>query len=182
MRFPSPARIEVLTNRYDKARTGWNPSEISLNSANVNAQQFGKLFEREVDGDIYAQPLIRRAVHVPGAGVRDVVYIATANNSVYAYDAEWPSASKPYWHVGQEVFGPPVSRSEVTDLNPPDSYHNFASTIGIIATPVIDATTNTIYVAAKSKASWAYRFRLHALDLSTGRAKREMGSPVTIVA
>src|SRR6266446_377413 len=94
VRIAPPARIDVLTNRYDNARTGWNPSEPSLNTSNVNAAQFGKLFEREVDGDIYAQPLIRRSVRIPGVGPRDVMYVATANNSLYAYDAELQLVSK----------------------------------------------------------------------------------------
>ncbi|HTM49183.1 MAG TPA: hypothetical protein VL285_10895 [Bryobacteraceae bacterium] len=182
MRFQPTARIEVLTNRYNNARTGWNQYETSLHTGNVNAQHFGRLFDREVEGDIYAQPLIRRAVRIPGAGLRDIVYVATSSNRVYAYDAESPAASKPYWRVGQEVFGPPVLRSEVTDLDPPDSYHNFSSAIGIVATPVIDPATNTLYVAAKSKSNDRQQFRLHALDLSTGREKREMGSPVVLSA
>src|SRR3954447_11562710 len=78
-------RIDVLTNRYDVSRTGANLQEKILNTRNVAAGQFGKVFEREVDGDIYAQPLIKTNVNIPSVGLRDVVYIATGNNSLYAF-------------------------------------------------------------------------------------------------
>jgi hypothetical protein len=68
---------------------------VLLNTSNVKSQ-FGKLFEREVDGDLYAQPLIATNVDIPAKGKRNVVYLATANNSVYAYDADDPAASSPF--------------------------------------------------------------------------------------
>ena len=83
--------IDVLTNRYDLPRTGSNIQETELTKQNVSGGKFGKLFEREVDGDIYAQPLIKTGVSVPGAGVRNVVYVATTNNSLYAFDVDSPS-------------------------------------------------------------------------------------------
>src|SRR3990172_1031221 len=58
--------ISVLTNRYNVARTGANLDEVILNQANVNADQFGKLFTREVVGHIYAQPLYVPRVEIPG--------------------------------------------------------------------------------------------------------------------
>ena len=50
--------VHVLTNRYDNSRKGVNLAETKLNVTNVNVSQFGKLFARPVDGDLYAQPLI----------------------------------------------------------------------------------------------------------------------------
>ena len=88
----------------------------------------------------------------------------------------------PFWHVTRQVFGDPVPKAEVTDLPPDQKYLNFESTIGIVSTPVIDDRTNTIYVVAQSKAGGAYRFRLHAFDLGSGREKTELHSPVKIEA
>ena len=73
--------VDVLTNRYDNSRSGANLRETQLTLKTVNAQQFGKLFERPVDGDAYAQPLIKNAVQIPGLGARNVVFVATTNNS-----------------------------------------------------------------------------------------------------
>jgi outer membrane protein assembly factor BamB len=174
--------VDVLTQRYDIARTGANLRETSLNPKTISTGTFGKLFERAVDGDIYAQPLIKTGVNVPGVGVRNVVYVATVNNSLYAFDADTPEAGRPLWHVTRQVFGNPVPKAEVTDLPPDQKYLNFESTIGIVATPVIDDQTNTIYVVAQSKMGAEYRFRLHAFDIASGREKTELHSPVKIDA
>jgi len=92
------AQVSVLTQHNDNARTGQNLSETALNTGNVNQSEFGKLFWRTVDGFIYAQPL-----YVPGLTIqgitRNVVYVATQHNSVYAFDADDPTASTPLWQV-----------------------------------------------------------------------------------
>lgn len=176
------ARIDVLTNRYDIARTGANLRETALQARMVSRTQFGKVFEREVDGDIYAQPLIKTNVNVPGVGIRDVVYVATVNNSLYAFDAASPDPPGPYWHVTSKVLGDPVPKSQVTDLPSGREYLNFATTIGIVATPVIDEKSSTIYVVAHSTSGGDDHFRLHAFDLATGREKVELNSPADIQA
>ena len=172
--------VNVPTNRYDNSRTGTNLSETVLNTGNVRSH-FGKLFEREVDGDLYAQPLIATNVDIPGRGKRNVVYLATSNNSIYAYDADDPAASSPYWHLSPATLGNPVPRNDVVDMGVLNL--NFERTIGITGTPVIDISTQTIYVVVKSKdAGSRYAQRLHALDLSTGNERKEFRSPITIEA
>ena len=178
---PAP-RIDVLTNRYDVSRTGANLQEKILNARNVAAGQFGKVFEREVDGDIYAQPLIKTNVNIPSVGLRDVVYIATGNNSLYAFDASTRTQSQPYWHVTDKVLGQPVPKAQVTDLPPDQEYRNFQTNIGIVSTPVIDDHTSTIYLVAFSAGAGQHHFRLHAFDLATGREKTELHSPAEIQA
>jgi hypothetical protein len=163
--------VDVLTNRYDNQRTGSNIQETQLTPRTVSTKTFGKLFERQVDGDIYAQPLIR-----------NVVYVATVNNSLYAFDADSASAAKPFWCHSREVFGMPVPKDDVTDMPPDQKYLNFATTVGIVATPVIDPKSNTIYVVAHSKEGKEYSFNIHAFDIATGREKKDMNSPVKIEA
>ena len=86
------AQTSVTTQHNDVARTGANLTETALNTTNVNVSQFGKLFERAVDDEIYGQPLYVDGLAIPGLGVRDVVFVATNNDSVYAFDADDPAA------------------------------------------------------------------------------------------
>ena len=177
-----PEKVDVLTNRYDISRSGANLRETTLNTSVVARSRFGKVFEREVDGDIYAQPLVKTNVNVPGVGLRDIVFVATVKNSLYAFDAESVNQPKPYWRVTSSVLGQPVPKSQVTDLPSDQEYRNFATTIGIVATPVIDDQTSTIYVVANSTSGGEFHFRIHAFDLATGREKSDMHSPAEIRA
>ena len=82
------AQTRVVTQHNDAARTGANLTETVLTTTNVNVSEFGKLFERAVDDEIYGQPLYVDGVNIPGVGIRNVVYVATNNDSVYAFDAD----------------------------------------------------------------------------------------------
>src|SRR5437764_3725235 len=82
---PNPQSVAVLTQHNDNTRAGWNDNETALTTRNVNVQQFGKVFTIPVDGDVYAQPLV--VGHAVG-GDRNVVYVATVNNTVYAFDGD----------------------------------------------------------------------------------------------
>jgi hypothetical protein len=159
--------VEVLTQHNDNERTGANLQEFELNTSNVNANQFGKLFSRSVDGYLYAQPLYARDILVAGV-TRNIVYLATEHNSVYAFDADDSTAINPIWQVN---LGPSVPSS---DLAP--GYHDLIPEIGITGTPVIDKPSGTIYVVAKTKDDNSYHQSLHALDRlamrsSEGRSK-----------
>ena len=66
---------------------------------------FGKLGSLPVDGQVFAQPLYVNSLSIPGQGVRNVVYIATEHNSVYAYDADAAAPPILYWHAN---LGPSV--------------------------------------------------------------------------
>src|SRR5271169_1131967 len=90
------AQVDVLTANYDNNRTNANLGEFVLNKSNVNPTQFGKLFSLAVDGQVYAQPLYMRGVNVAG-GARNVLYVATMNNSVYAFDADATASTAPIW-------------------------------------------------------------------------------------
>jgi hypothetical protein len=172
----------VLTAQYDNSRTGQNSNETKLTATNVNATQFGKVFSYPVDGHIYAQPLYVPNVQVPGLGPRNVVYVATQRDSVYAFDADFRT-STPLWKVS--FINPPLT---TTVTNAETHSEDIVPEIGITGTPVIDPASGTLYVVAKTKemgppcsvANPCYAQRLHALDIATGAEKA--GSPVLIQA
>src|SRR6202167_2540399 len=88
--FPEPAnaQVTVTTERNDLSRTGANLNETTLSTSNVNVNQFGKLYSYTIDGSIYAQPLYVPGVVIPSQGTHNVVYVATMNDVIYAFDAD----------------------------------------------------------------------------------------------
>jgi hypothetical protein len=167
------AQIDIVTNRYDGARSGANRSETTLTAANVNASQFGKLYSYPVDGAVYAQPLYVRGVTIQGI-LRNVLYVVTMNDRVYAFDADRASSS-PLWMT--DFTNPPaVTAVPTTDIVSPSL--NIHGNVGIESTPVIDRATGILYLVARTKENGSYMQRLHALDITTGRPRS--GSPVTI--
>ena len=78
----------VYSWRNDNSLTGQNTQEATLTLSSVSGGQFGKLYGCPVDGQIYAQPLYVSSVAIPNQGTFDVVYVATENDSVYAFDAD----------------------------------------------------------------------------------------------
>lgn len=164
------AQVSVTTHHNDVGRTGQNLNETILNTSNVNVNQFGKLFACQVDGYVYAQPLYVAQVTISSA-LHNVVYVATENNSVYAFDAD---NGAQLWHVN---LGTPVPSTDVSS-----TYKDLTPVIGITGTPVIDPVSSTLYVVAKTKntSNSTYHQNLHAVDITSGA---EMpGSPVEITA
>jgi hypothetical protein len=163
--------LAVTTYRNDNAHTGQYPNETALNTTNVNASQFGKRVSYPVDGQLYAQPLYLPNLTI-GGQVHNVVFAATENDSVYAFDADQTSAVAPLWKTSLLPSGatavPISSVFNCGDLNP---------VIGITGTPVIDPSTNTMYVVAYSQEGGNLVYRLHALDVTTGLEK---GTPIVI--
>jgi outer membrane protein assembly factor BamB len=168
--FPLAAQISVTTYQYGNTRAGTNPYETVLTPSNVNVTQFGKLFSESTDGQAYAQPLYLASVRIGGA-IHNVVYVATENDSVYAFDAD---NGQMLWHTSFLIHG--ATTVPYTDV----SCNLLAPQIGITSTPVIDPSTHTIFVVAMTKEARTYVHRLHALNVATG-AERP-GSPVVIKA
>ena len=84
-------QVSVSTYHYDNYRTGWNQNETVLTPANVGSSSFGMLYNVTLDDRVDAQPLVIPGVNITSGnyqGQHDVVYVVTANNSVYAIDAK----------------------------------------------------------------------------------------------
>lgn len=181
------AQTNVVTQHNDNSRTGQNNNETILTPYNVNSNTFGRLFSYPIDGQAYAQPLYVAGVTMGSGTVQagtshNVVFVATQHDSVYAFDADSNGGSNasPLWKIslldslhgaGWGAATVPSGDVGTDDINPE---------IGITATPVIDTTTNTLYVVGKTKENGNYFQRLHALDITTGAEKS--GSPVTLSA
>ncbi|MDP4241069.1 MAG: hypothetical protein Q8904_16530, partial [Bacteroidota bacterium] len=167
------AQESIVTQRGNNQRTGSYTHEMILNPANVNAVGFGKLYSYPVDGQVYAQPLYVAGVEIPGKGKRNVLFIATEHNTVYAYDAD--SLTVPVWKAS---LAPSCMYPD--DYFDSNGYKDIKVEIGITSTPVIDTTTNTLYAVAFSRENGNYYHKLYALDITSGNLK--MDSPVTITA
>ena len=104
-----------------------------------------------------------------------MVYVATQHDSVFAFDADnsLGGNASPLWTVNYPK-------------SVPDDAANYGcggvsyTEVGIMGTPVIDPTTNTLYVVLKTLVTGQYFFTLHALDITSGAEK--FGGPVTINA
>ena len=171
-----PWSASVFTQHNDNTRAGINDHEKILTTANVNTKQFGKLFTLSVDDEVYSQPLVFSNLPI-GTGKNNVVFIATVNNSIYAFDG---NNGNLYWKKNFTVSGmrPPKAADMTTDTNIP--YPDFNQNIGIVGTPVIDSVSQTIYFVARSTNGTDFYQYLHAVNIINGT---EMpGSPVVIVA
>ncbi len=155
--------VSVLTYHNDNVRDGVNLNETTLNLANVNSRQFGKLFAQHVDGQIYAQPLYVPNLTV-GGHRHNVVFVATENDTVYAFDGDTSQAA-----LWKKHLATAVSNNDEEGIKP---------LLGITSTPVIDTSTGTMYVLTDGMESGHKVFRLHALNVATGAEK--FGGPVVV--
>jgi hypothetical protein len=158
----TPMLSDVVTQHNDSARTGAQLRETTLTPANVTPTTFGRLYERYVDGQVITQPLYVNDQWIPGKGLRNVAYVTTRRNWVYAFDADstdtdpthgliWPAA------VHIESDGPVAGMCAETQ-----------GSVGITSTPVIDRTSDTMYLVARKSDGTVW---LHALDIATGQPK-----------
>ena len=172
------AAVSVLQSRGDAASTGANLAETELTPQTVGSGSFGKLASLQVEGFVYAQPLIAAGIQIAGKR-RNVVYIATMENVVYAFDADDFSATGGLlWQVRfSEGGATPVPVADVLPATNP-AYTLVKGAIGVMSTPVIDPSTHTIYVLSRWKAGDEYGQSLHALDLSSGAEKPNSPMPI----
>ena len=160
---PGDPIASVLTRSYDNQRSNANLAEKTLTVSNVNAAQFGKVFDLPVDDEVYAQILYVPNLAIAG-GTHHVIYVATVNNTVYAFDAEVPGV--PLWQHNFNGAGLPTQRADVGQAC--GQYSDYSGNIGIVSTPVVDAATHTMYVSTRTVEAGVTLPRLHALDITTG--------------
>ena len=152
--------IDVTTYHYDLARTGWNPSETDLTPATVASPKFGLLTTLNVDGNVFAEPLLVSNFVMPDKTTHNLLIVVTGHNSVYAYDAQTYAV---LWHVN---LGTPQKTADTgcADVNPE---------YGITSTPVIVRTGPSkaalFVVSATEHSPYSFSTNVHSLNLSTGQ-------------
>jgi len=162
---------DVLTFHNDNARTGQALNEQILTPGNVNTNHFGKLWVLNTDGKVDAQPLYVASVSIPGVGWRNVLFVATENDSLYAFNADGTNL---FWET--RLVGAGETSAVVSKCN------QVSPEIGITGTPVIDrqlGPNGALFAVAMSQQGSNYFQRLYALDLATGT---NLVSPATISA
>ena len=178
----TPTAVPVLTWRYDLTHAGQNTSETALTPSNVNPDSFGKLFSLSVDSTVYAQPLYVPNLKMSDGLMHNVLFVATSNDSIYAFDADSNGGanSKPIWQISlltsDHGAGAGATAVPWQDTGSPD----VAPTIGITGTPTINPVTNTLYAVANTKENGVYFSRLHAINIITGA--EQPNSPADITA
>jgi hypothetical protein len=144
-------------SQYDDERTGANLQEWILHPSNVNPSSFGKLFSRSVDASVYALPLIVPNLDIGGER-RNVLFVATMANTVYAFDADDPARVEPLW--SKNLGTPARGDSWIGPI-----HH------GILSTPYIDVPTGTLYTVTMVSKGQESNLFVHALDIRDGRPK-----------
>jgi outer membrane protein assembly factor BamB len=139
-----------LTYNHDAGRSAIDPdstSPVSPTAAWATPTQ--------VDGDVFAQPLVY--------GSR--VYVATENDTVYGLNS---ATGTIVWkrHLGTAV---PSSDLPCGNISP---------TVGITGTPVIDPSAGRLYAVADQLVSGTVHHRLWALSLTGG--KPVVGFPLAV--
>lgn len=146
----SPDDVTGITNAGDNLRTGWYPEEGSLTPALVKGNTFGRLWTANVEGQVYAQPLLADGTLV----------VATEENNVYGLD---PATGAQKWSRPLHLGNP----WKPADINCGDLTPN----IGVTSTPVFDPATDTMYMTHKTYASGnsgPARWYMDAVDVETG--------------
>src|ERR1700683_3832937 len=170
------AQHSLTTSRGDNSRSNANTNETLLTPSNVNKDGFGLLFSSPVDNVVMAQPLYMPNVTINGK-VRNVVYIVTMADSVYAIDAD---SGAQLWWVNYANPSQGITTAQVANKTLPCGVTQGFSEEGIVGTPVIDPANNTMYLVAKTVLNGTtVQHHLHAVDITSGN---DLATPVLITA
>lgn len=154
----------VLQRGYNAGVSGATLTETTLNTSNVGPTTFGLVFKLPVDDHIFTQPLYVPNLAIPLKGTHNVVFVATMSDSVYAFDADSPGA--PLWSINLATLVGAVPVPIANFAPAPNS--GWTGKLGVLSTPVIDPSTNVMYIVAGTLEAGNMAYRLHAVDITTG--------------
>ena len=120
-----------------------------------------------VDAKVYAEPLYMANVAITGQGTHNAVFVATENDSIYAFDADSNLGTNGglLWHTNLGIAATSVlfgTRYHHNVLNP---------LLGITGTPVIDPGSGTLYVDVLTTPvadTTNAQHHIHALNIANG--------------
>jgi len=159
----------VLTWHYNNKRWGANSQETILTPDNAVSKQFGKRFSQPVDGAIVGQALYLPNLSVPNQGIHNVVYVATMNDSVYAFDADNNSGTNAFPLWKQSVLSPGATAVPIS-VQGGGGVTGWTQ-VGVVSTPVIDPASGILYVLAKDYLNGVVQNRLWGLSVTSGAQK-----------
>jgi hypothetical protein len=166
------AQTAVLQRGYNTLLTGANVAESTLNVSNVSPATFGLIFTAHLDDFVFAQPLYVPHVAIPNQGTHNVVYVATMSDTLYALDAE---TGNELWSLNLaalvDAMPVPIAKFVYSGGN-----GNINGNLGILSTPVIDPTTNLMYVVSCTYETSQMVYRLWAVNIED--ASQPKGSTV----
>ncbi|HXA45677.1 MAG TPA: LamG-like jellyroll fold domain-containing protein, partial [Candidatus Angelobacter sp.] len=180
---PNPSALNVLTYHYDNTRQGADTNEVLLTPNSVNETTFGKLITYPTDGDVIAQPLYVYGLQIPSQGAHNTVFVATENDSIYAFDADNNTGTNGglLWHVNLGTAASSYT-GEFGTRYQGTYYGDITPVVGITGTPVINLASGTLYVSVHTREVTAistnYFHRIHALNIANGM--EQPGSPVVV--
>jgi outer membrane protein assembly factor BamB len=148
-----------VTGAADNLRTGWYPDEAALAPSVVGGGHFGKAFEAELTGQIYAQPLVANGT----------LLVVTEDDWIYGID---PVTGTKQW---ERKVGTPVNAGEL-----PVPCPDLAPHVGITGAPVIDSENGVAYFVANELSEGKNLWRMHAVELNSGKEVQGGVFPVTI--
>jgi hypothetical protein len=157
--YEARLRTDVWTWHNDNTRTGQNQDEFLLSPVSLK-NNFGLLASLPVNNAVDAQPLFVYQENIAGNGSHNVVYVATENDTIYAFDADT------YQLLWQSILLPVDANGNYLELP--------TQGIGITATPVIDRSVGpngvlyAVTMSAEVKAPGTVHQRIHMIDLADG--------------
>ncbi|HEX4153217.1 MAG TPA: IPT/TIG domain-containing protein [Steroidobacteraceae bacterium] len=168
------AQPPVLQRGYDAGVSGATLGETTLNTSNVAPSTFGLVFNLPVDDAIFAQPLYVANVVIKQV-THNVLYVATMSDTLYAFDAD--AGGAPLWtlNLASLVGATPVPIAKFAF----SGNRNIVGNLGILSTPVIDLSTNTLYAVACTLENSTMVYRLHAVDIATGTPRAGSGVKIS---
>jgi hypothetical protein len=140
------AKASTLQMSADSSVTGWYPNEPSLSPANVTGGDFGEIFDTQLDGAVYAQPLV------------DQPTVLTVTGNDYAYGLNSTTGAIE-WQHSYGTPADPLTNNGCGDIG---------NDLGITGTPVIDPSTGIAYFVAAEEVDGVAADFMEAVDVQTG--------------